>query len=149
MAATPPTTRHWVEPGGRTPHLLVRSDTCRGGYLPSAGTISPLLTCTLGPGAWHSAAGRHCCCWPDSPPHSGPPWLGGGAEQLRPRLLGIKIDYMKYLFIIYLVPAADTSPHVTLHWDQADHVLHLPATAADTRVVTQCGDTWHTVTCGT
>ena len=38
---------------------------------------------------------------------------------------------------IYLVPAADTSPHVTLHWDQADHVLHLPATAADTRVVTR------------
>ena len=48
---------------------------------------------------------------------------------------------------IYLVPAADTSPHVTLHWDQADHVLHLPATAADTRVVTQSGDTWHLCVC--
>ena len=50
---------------------------------------------------------------------------------------------MKNLSTIYLVPAADTSPHVTLHWDQADHVLHLPATAADTRVVTQCCDTSH------
>ena len=83
----PPPATGWSQ--GAAPRTCSSGPAPAGGDILDTGTISPLLTCTLGPGAWHSAAGRHCCCWADSPPHSGPPWLGGGAEQLRPRLLGI------------------------------------------------------------
>ena len=91
MAATPPTTRHWVEPGGRTPHLLVRSGTCRGGYAEYRDNIPP-ADLHAGPGGVALCCGAALLLLGGLAPALGPAVAGRGGGAAAPAAPLIKID---------------------------------------------------------